>query len=787
MNTSERKSYYDISSESSSNKRPFPFLARKRWKLIRDKIRKLKQSDQYISVAKPYSNRLFGYNLVKRSTSISTEQIEQISYVPDIKGRVVLVTSTSIKLYDLRDFSLTSELMIPMENENANRNPTPRYNRLAYASKMNLLIGWKPGGNSLFPLSVENFKNIGAPSTTKNPLVSVLSNSNSGSIISLELKSFSLFPNDEPCDKESEQTVSCPLLRKLLENYEFPSKLISFEENSNQNLRLLLGWKYSAWLRCIPCDDHFTSKYYDCGCDDDEKIFKSVDLKKFQQTAINHNSQISSVLFFTPLEILITGDICGTIKTWNIDQVQLAVFHSHLNEIIHFSTHRWDLIRPHSSQHISPSFISISRDGTMKCWQFWQSQCINPGDNQLISDDVQTNGTVRDVQTNSMMEVDSRKALMNLNSSILLENKYSHEVCGVCVKQHTGNIVLIGVKTKGDWKSESQTEYYLEHWTLSEPSSPLAEFPQTVRHISFVQLDEVYNVDDLELQQPNDCNQVEKADSINIAVVVCDGKPGSIHLISIPTGSIITTAICEDSAEDAVWHWMLEKLFVLQSNGTIAVFSTCSRPCSLLYVWKSAEDGAFYSGPLLLYPVHCPDYCKTILENKDSNDLQPQVILLFLVGTSNGSLAILCPQEGKILSKISTHLSTKTLDNPPDFSSSSPLSSIKSNPKSGRLYTVTVDGTIKVWQLIKPLPIIVQKKKIEDSDYDNANLRIHFKHFPFKIVNNTNIYCVYTAGDYSNTGRSKFPSDVSYYHTICAEVSDTWDNYSVSASKQHVV
>lgn len=32
------------------------------------------------------------------------------------------------------------------------------YNRLAYASKVDVFIGWKPGGNTLWPLSCENLE-----------------------------------------------------------------------------------------------------------------------------------------------------------------------------------------------------------------------------------------------------------------------------------------------------------------------------------------------------------------------------------------------------------------------------------------------------------------------------------------------------------------------------------------------------------------------------------------------------------------------------------------------------
>ncbi|CAH8645251.1 unnamed protein product [Heterobilharzia americana] len=451
------------------------------------------------------------------------------------------------------------------------------------------------------------------------------------------------------------QIISCPLLRKLLETYEFPSKLISFEENSrNQNLRLLLGWKYSAWLRCIPYDKHFSSKHYGSNSDDDNNnIVESIHLQMFQQTGIKHNSQITSVLFFSPLEILITGDVCGTIKTWNTDQVQLAIFQSHSGEISYFSTHRWDLVKPHKFHSISPSFVSVSRDGMIKCWQFWQSKCIYQNSNNTIK-----MPSVNNFKRSSMMEVDSRQALMNLYSNLLSQNTLSinqiHEVHDVLVKPHSGNIVLIGVRKVAETQTtqeEGHEEYYIEHWKLSEPCSPLAEFPQVVKHISLVELDDLYDVDTLEAHPADSYDIYQKQKSNGVAIIICDGKPGSIHLISTLNGSIMTTAVCEDSVEDAAWHWIMEKLYVLQKNGSIAVFSTCSRPCNLLCMWSSSVDNVLYSGPLLFYPAHSPEYLELFLNNEDCNSLLPQIILLLLVGQSDGSLAVICPKEGNVMSK----------------------------------------------------------------------------------------------------------------------------------------
>ncbi|KAK4475532.1 hypothetical protein MN116_000813 [Schistosoma mekongi] len=716
---------------------------------------------------------------------------------------------------------------------NAGTNFEQSFNRLAYASKIDIFVGWRPGGNTLWPLSRENLKNIGFPSTITNKLIGVFSYSSSGTIISLELKSFNSQPDDyywilsarhwqfqftkiqlmpnrcvpilvlkncipirgfpTYCEGKSTYFTACPLLKTLLETYEFPPNLISFEENCSQDCRLIVGWKYSAWLHCMQCDKHFSSMDPNSHYNDDdnnEKLLKSVNFQMFQNSAITHNSQITAVLFFSPLKILITGDACGTIKIWNMQQVQLAILHGHLSEIIHFSIHKWDLIRPQNFYSTSPSFISISKDGLLKCWQFWQSNYIYSIDNSLKSFSLsEIISNCKTIHT-TINEVDSRQTLMNLYSKVMSKTNSSsntiHIIHDVIMKSNTGDIFLVGVYKNNDSyniQQKCQEEYYIEHWTLSEPCSPLAEFPQIVKHISFMRLNDLYELVTPEAYKSYSSTKCRNDNSINIAIVICEGKPGSVHLLSTLNGSILTSAVCNDTIEDAVWHWMLEKLYVLQSNGTIAVFSTNSRPCSLLSVWSSPDHDAVYCGPLLLYPVHCPNYFKLFLENDKFTDSVPPIILLFLVGQSDGTLVILCPKEGVVMSKISIDLIRKESGSRSSVDQISRISSIRANPLLGRLYTIMLDGTLKVWQLTTPLPINVKTQRPEIFDQDQSNLRAYFTCFPFKIINNSNIYCIYSAKSdsflqISNTNAS-IKTDSCCYHVLCAEVTNQSDTYSI--------
>uniref|UniRef100_A0A5K4FFM3 WD_REPEATS_REGION domain-containing protein n=2 Tax=Schistosoma mansoni TaxID=6183 RepID=A0A5K4FFM3_SCHMA len=824
MNTIDHKQNCDSKNRGDA----FSIKAKDRWRLLRDRI--LQYKSYSYSQPSVYSNvdRIFGYSLLKRSASFSSCIIEQVLYLPRENGRIAIKTPSSIKVYDLKQFKLINEVLLT-ENENKNAF-SQSYNRLAYASKVDAFIGWKPGGNTLWPLSCENLENIGIPSTTKNQLIGVFSNFDSGSIFSLELKSFKTFSNDycwiifarhwqfqfteiqlipnkcvpvlilknyisfsSPSCREELFTkiVTCPLLKTLLETYEFPSQLISFEEKCSHNCQLLIGWKCSAWLRCMQFNRHFSSMSYNNDYDEnDAKLLEMINFQTFENSVINHQSQITAVLYISPLNILITGDKCGTIKTWNTDQVQLSILHGHLGEIIHFSAHRWDLIRPQKFYSTSPSFVSISKDGLMKCWQFWQSHYIylkNDGSESLnLSRIVSDNGTTE----NTIKEVDSRQTLMNLYSKILSTKTSAsntvHTIHDITVKRDTGEIVLVGVC--GDISSckiheKCQQEYYLEHWTISEPCSPMAEFPQIVKNISFIRLNDLYDIVNPAADKSSNLAEYQNDNSINIAVVICEGKPGSVHLLSTLNGSILTTAVCEDTVEDATWHWMLEKLFILQSNGDIAVFSTCSRPCSLLSIWSSSEDDVFYRGPLLLYPVHSPDYFKLFLEDEKSSDYLPPVILLLLVGQSDGSLVVLCTKEGIIMSKTPKYSTIKSSNNLPEVDQKQHISSIKSNPIFGRLYTITLDGTLKVWQLITPLPIGIQIQKLDIFQRDKSNLRVYFTRFPFEIINNTDIYCIYTAKNYSLPEVGK--TDVNcvtnscYYNAICAEVTNPGDTYSM--------
>ncbi|VDP74848.1 unnamed protein product, partial [Schistosoma curassoni] len=161
-------------------------------------------------------------------------------------------------------------------------------------------------------------------------------------------------------------------------------------------------------------------------------------------------------------------------------------------------------------------------------------------------------------------------------------------------------------------------------------------------------------------------------------------------------------------------------------NGDIAVFSTCSRPCNLLSIWSSSDHDVFYRGPLLLYPVHSPDYFKLFLEDDKSSDCLPPVILLLLVGQSDGSLAVLCTKEGVVMSTAPKYSTTKSSNNPPEVDQKQHISSIRSNPIFGRLYIITLDGTLKVWQLITPLPIGVQIQKQDIFQRNKPNLRAYF-------------------------------------------------------------
>lgn len=223
------------------------------------------------------------------------------------------------------------------------------------------------------------FQNIGIPSTTKNQLIGVFSNFDSGSIFSLEIRSFKTFSNDycwiifarnwqfqfteiqlipnkcvpvlilKDCTSFSFPTcqeelftkiMTCPLLGTLLETYEFPSELISFEEKCSHNCKLLIAWKCSAWLRCMQFNRYFSSISHNSDCDEtDGKLLETINFQTFENAMINHRSQITAVLYISSLNILITGDRCGTIKVCILQNVAyiLKLINQTKNAMIHFS------------------------------------------------------------------------------------------------------------------------------------------------------------------------------------------------------------------------------------------------------------------------------------------------------------------------------------------------------------------------------------------------------------------------------------------------------------------
>lgn len=77
----------------------------------------------------------------------------------------------------------------------------------------------------------------------------------------------------------------------------------------------------------------------------------------------------------------------------------------------------------------------------------------------------------------------------------------------------------------------------------------------------------------------------------------------------------------------------------------------------------------------------------------------------------------------------------------------------------------------------------MQIQKQDIFQRNKPNLRAYFTRFPFKIINNTDIYCIYTAKNYS------FPkvkeTDINCvtnsccYNVVCAEVANPGDTYSM--------
>ncbi|KAA3680700.1 uncharacterized protein DEA37_0014976 [Paragonimus westermani] len=336
-----------------------------------------------------------------------------------------------------------------------------------------------------------------------------------------------------------------------------------------------------------------------------------------------------------------------------------------------------------------------------------------PGQNQPI--------TVSEIDTVHVFETCGAQRSEDKNA-----NCSSVKVLKFFVSQEKQCLTILGSRST---KSTMDKNIMLECWKAIQLTRPFLRFPESINHISVV-----YSRENDEIT----CYQ-KISDRIYQMVVLiqCVGSPGSVHLMSVPQYELLTTAVCADSVTDAVWYWPLERLFVLQQNRKLGVFSTAGRPCSLLCEWTNCLEGdVTFAGPMHIYHSTYPDWLATASR---TNSIVDQPMLLLLIGLSDGTLGILCPERGLLLTKTHAHQAVES-----NGRSFRPILWITSNHRIGRMVTTAHNGPVRVWSAMDPLPLTLDEIQFDASVHIKLTHRLRYTRFPFELVHDVQLFCLYT-------------------------------------------
>ncbi|KAF6779172.1 hypothetical protein AHF37_02013 [Paragonimus kellicotti] len=274
----------------------------------------------------------------------------------------------------------------------------------------NLLVGWKPNGNFLIPICHKSFKVKGPQTSTTGTLLNVLPNEATGGVLSIEYVFNSTLANGHRYSQAKSSimfiacswgfrytknellpgptillftlpflttgsTVSatpiadgctaCPILTQMLTNGRYPDSQISVNIGPSHSTRLLVAWKYEAWLHQLPSHELYFAKPVNSNW-----RFSIPKSPLSNNSRWLHEHEITAVLMFVPLNLIITGDCSGCIKVWNDTFRQLAVLNNHFCEITHL------VVSPVSQSVVDTQtnkitgFVSVDQTGVMKSWQF---------------------------------------------------------------------------------------------------------------------------------------------------------------------------------------------------------------------------------------------------------------------------------------------------------------------------------------------------------------------------------------------------------------------------------
>ncbi|KAF8565769.1 hypothetical protein P879_09014 [Paragonimus westermani] len=287
-------------------------------------------------------------------------------------------------------------------------NNPPLY--VTFASQANLLVGWRPNGNCLTPICHKSFKVKGPQTRTSGALLNVLPNEATGGVLSIEyvFNSTSINGHGHSQAKTSISFIACswgfhftrnellagpsvllftlpgltsgsktsalptvngyaacPVLTQMLTNGRYPDSQISIDVGPSHSTRLLIAWKYEAWLHQLPAHALYFAKPANSNSRFDVRNSQLSNNARWL-----HQHEITAVLMFVPLNLSITGDCSGCIKVWDDMFRQLAVLNNHLCEITHLVVSPLSQTVADTQTNSMTGFVSVDQTGVMKSWQF---------------------------------------------------------------------------------------------------------------------------------------------------------------------------------------------------------------------------------------------------------------------------------------------------------------------------------------------------------------------------------------------------------------------------------
>ncbi|KAF7260098.1 hypothetical protein EG68_02448 [Paragonimus skrjabini miyazakii] len=606
-------------------------------------------------------------------------------------------------------------------------NNTPMY--VTFASQANLLVGWKPNGKFLIPVCHKSFKVRGPQTSTSGTLLNVLPNEATGGVLSIEYV-FNSTSSNGHVHSQTKSSISfiacswgfrytknellpgptvllftlpvlangstvsviptadgcaaCPILTQMLTNGRYPDSQISVTVGPSHSTRLLVAWKYEVWLHQLPVHELYFAKPANSN-----SRFSIPSSHLSNNSGWLHEHEITAVLMFAPLNLIITGDCSGCIKIWDDIFRQLAVLNNHLCEITHLVISPLSQSVADTQKNNTTGFASVDQTGVMKSWQFnkWCHLYCPTEERIRTKTGDEKSGQDLPISVNEVDTVHVFETCETQRSEIRNVSRSSVDILKLFMSQDGRCLTILGSRPT---KSTIDANITLECWKAIELTRPFLRFPESISHISVAYSRENDEVNCYEKMSDYICQMV--------VLIRCVGSPGSVHLMSVPQYELLTTAVCTDSITDAVWYWPLERLFVLQQNHKLGVFSTADRPCSLLCEWGDCLDGdVTFTGPMHIYHSSYPDWLTTASK---TNSILDQSMLLLLIGLSDGSLGILCPERGLLLTKTHAH-----------------------QPVESNEHEIQLDAPVHI----------------------KMTHRLRYTRFPFELVRDVQLFCLYTA------------------------------------------